>query len=357
MKQYSGKLWETLLREGIVQGEPPAEVKADSPWYVKTLLGFSGWLAASFLLGFFGIGMEFIVRNSLASCITGGMLIAGAFAILHLPKNEFVEHLALAVSLTGQALVVWAIFKFVDQKDDVAWIFISLVQVVLALVMPNFLHRVFSSLFAALSFFMAMFSFHWPYIASSVIMLFAAWLWLNEFSYPSHMRKFRAIGYGLVLALVTIKCVSLFSLQTFGWQFAERGAGLLAQPWVSEVLAGAVMLYVVATLLFRYGSSFLTPFSLTAIAATIILSAASLEARGITVGITIILLGFKGMNRTLTGLGIISLLFYISTYYYQLDLTLLAKSKSLIIIGLVFLAMRWLLLCVMPGDKEAEHAS
>jgi uncharacterized membrane protein len=66
--------------------------------------------------------------------------------------------------------------------------------------------------------------------------------------------------------------------------------------------------------------------------------------QGITVGLLILLLGFAGCNRVLMGLGIMALLFYISVYYYQLQTTLLDKSLTLLITGIILLSLRGLLL-------------
>ena len=59
-----------------------------------------------FLIGFLGVGFEEILRNNIASAITGSLMIGGAYLILRIPKNEFFEHVALAVSLAGQALIL-----------------------------------------------------------------------------------------------------------------------------------------------------------------------------------------------------------------------------------------------------------
>lgn len=357
MKNLSGSVWDILLRQGIVQGEAPVATGKYTPWYVKALLGFSGWLAASFLLGFIGIGFEVIIRSELASLLIGILMISGALAILRLPRNEFAEHLALAVSLAGQALAVYAIFEFVGDKDEVAWIIVALMQAVLACIMPNFLHRVFSSSFASISFFMALFSLRWPYIFNGIIMLLSAWLWLNEFTYPGHVQKFRATGYGLVLSLVSINGWVMSEVGLHRWGTLHYKAGILGNPWVGEVLAGVVMLYVIYSLLQQNGQKITGKFSILLLLGTLALTALSLEARGITAGVMIILLGFQGSNRVLTGLGIATLLSYISFYYYQLDLTLLAKSKSLFILGLALLTGRWVILRILPVPEEAEHVS
>lgn len=356
MNRQTEQMWTTLLNAGLVQGPVPETGKLESPWYVKVLLAFSGWLAAMFLFGFIGMAFQFILKSSIASFITGGAMIGGAFAILRLPKNEFFEHLALAVSLVGQTLIAWAIFDITKRNDKIAWVLVALLQVPLTVFMPNFVHRVLSSFIAAFAFSMALTSMRVPYVFSSVIMILASWLWLNEFRYPQHMRKIRAIGYGLVLALIQLKGAALFGYETMGLRSSHNQPESWVQPWIGEVLASAVTLYVVWQLLQRRGQAISERPAIMTLLGTLLLCAVSIEALGITVGVVIMLLGFAGSNRLLLGLGIVSLLFYISSYYYLLDATLIAKAQTLFIVGLVLLSFRWLMLRVMPVEKEKKHA-
>ena len=78
-----------------------------------------------------------------------------------------------------------------------------------------------------------------------------------------------------------------------------------------------------------------------ALAAALGLGVLSLQANGISIGLMIILLGFAGCNRVLLGLGVYALLLYVSAYYYFLDATLLEKSLTLLVIGVVLLLTRW----------------
>ncbi len=354
MSTESTKVWETLLHADIVQGdEPKAADTVDSPWYVKVLLAISGWLAALFLLGFIGLGFRLVFRSEATSVIVGCMLVGAAFALLRMPKNEFYEHVALAISLAGQALITWPIFDSVNAGNS--WLLMSMFQLLLALLMPNYIHRAFSSFIAAFCFSMALTIFGMPYIAGSVIMLAAAWLWLHEFDYPKHMQKQRAIGYGLVLALIQVKGSVLYQYSFIDWFGRRRDADILVQPWVGELLAGVVTLYVVWHILRRLGLGLSEPITIAAMIGTVLLAAASMEAHGITVGMLVILLGFAGSNRVLMGLGIISLLFYISSYYYQLHATLLDKSITLLSIWLVLFVARWLMLRVAAKGGEVQH--
>lgn len=355
MTRQEEQLWPTLLKAGLVRGTPPEDPgNPESPWYVKVLLAFSGWLAALFLLGFIGVGFEFVFRNSTAAVITGGVMIGGAFAMLRIPKNEFVEHLALAGSLAGQALVVYAIFKISRHNGKIAWLLVALLQAPLAVIMPSFVHRVFSSFVAAIAFSMALTIMGWSFVASGVVMLLAALCWLNEFRYPQHMRKTRAIGYGQVLALIELKGTALFGYGAMGWRFSPNQSALWAKPWIGEVFISVVTLYIVWHLLQRYNQPFSGRLSITALLAALLVCVVSMEVQGITVGMVIMLLGFSAANRVLLGLGIASLLFYLSSYYYLLDATLLKKSQTLLIVGLALLIVRWLMLRILPMKGEAH---
>lgn len=353
MNSQSRDVWDALLQAGLVDGSKPESKTLESPWYIKLLLAISGWLAALFLLGFLGVGFEFIFRNAAASLVVGSIMICAAFALLRTSKNEFYEHVALAASFAGQALIAWAIFD--NMNREASWFVTSVFQLALAIVMPNYIHRVLSSFLTASCFSMALASSGVPYIASSVVIFTAAWLWLHEFSYPKYMQKQRAIGYGLVLALIQIKGSALYGFNIFSLYKAKSDMSLWVQPWMGELLAGAVTLYVVWHILKHLGHGFSEPITIVALIGAVILTVISMEARGITVGMLILFLGFTGSNRVLMGLGVISLLFYISSYYYLTDATLLEKSQTLLVIGLVLLVARWFILRIIPSDKGVQH--
>lgn len=346
-------LWARLVDAGLVEGSAP-ETKLDSPWYVKVLLAFSGWLAALFLLGFIGMAMEFVFDDSASAGIVGGVMIGAAFAVLRLRKNEFLEHLALAVSLAGQALIVFAILEVSDGIQSQTWFLLALLEGTLAIVMPNFVHRVFSSFVAAAAVCLLLISYGWLNLIGGAILLPAAWCWFNEFRHPRLMERMRALGYGLVLALILQKATAFFGYGLLGWY-----VGMPPEPQigarVGELLIGAVMLYVVWSLLQRYGVRLSERVSIAALAGTLLLCAVSMKVQGLSTGMVVILLGFAGSNRVLQGLGIVSLLYFISNYYYLLETTLLAKSLNLLAVGLVLVLLRWLMSLVLPAGREVVH--
>ncbi len=128
-------------------------------------------------------------------------MMGAAYAVLRIPKNEFFEHLALAMSIAGQALAVWAFYEMLGTHGTLLWAMVALLQVLLAVIMPNYVHRVWSSYAAAITFAMTLASMRVPYLAHGLILLLTAWIWLNEFRYRRYMRRMRAyrvwLGYRL----------------------------------------------------------------------------------------------------------------------------------------------------------------
>ncbi|GAA3916502.1 DUF4401 domain-containing protein [Litoribacillus peritrichatus] len=338
-------VWQTLSAADLVKGELPVMEFPESPWYVKVLLAFSGWLAALFLLGFLAVGLEFLIENAIASLVTGCAMIAIAFAILNSPKNEFVEHLGLAVSLAGQLLVLNAIFELVDSYKGIAWFYAALVQVILTVLMPNTVHRIFSAYLVVFSLSISVMT---SMIGSSgavslltgVSMFGVAFLWLNEFKYIEHMQKIRAIGYGLILGLIHLKGVGAFGLQNVDWPYADDPEMFSLPFWIGELVACLALLYCTRALLLRLNYKMTDSVAYAAFASVVVLGIVSVEAQGITLGVLILVLGFANSNRVLMGLGVLSLLSYLSFYYYFMDVSLLYKSFILGGLGLVLLAIR-----------------
>jgi len=355
MSNQTDQLWAVLQENGLVQGEPPERGVSGSPWYVKVLIAFSGWLAAIFIFGFIGVTFEFVFKSSSVACVVGIFMIGGAFTLLRIPSNDFVEHLGLAVSMAGQALITYAIFGIYGHNKVVAWLLLAALQCALVAFMPNFIHGVFSSLIAVIVFSMALNEMDIPNFIGGVVIFGASFCWLNEFHYPQHMKKIRAIGYGLVLALIVLESMVIFGYRAFGDRLLQDYHGFLTYPWLGEGIIGAVSVYIVWGLLRRYGQPMNGRLSMTTLLATLFLCAVSMNVQGITVGMVIVCFGFFGTNRVLLGLGIVSLLFYISSYYYLLDTTLLSKSQSLLMVGLVLLCIRWLMHRIIPVQNEVRH--
>jgi uncharacterized membrane protein len=356
MKIQGESLWDMLLAVGVVQGDEPQSDPVESPWYVKVLLALSGWVASIFLFGTVGILFESFHDNSFILITVGAALILAAYSLLRIPKNEFYEHAALAISLAGQGIIIWRIFDGLN--EDTSLIVITIFASVLAVVMPNYIHRVISSFAAGICFSMAVSNLGIPYITVPILMFGAAWLWLNEFKYPEHMRKQSAVGYGLILALVfaTGQHASAdLSSNIVELLRNQEVAKLWIYLLIDELLVAAIMLYVVWNILQRLGHGAAERISIAALIGIVLLSVVSYVAHGISVAMFILIIGFSGSNRVLMGIGVISLLSSISAYYYFLNVTLLEKALVLLLTGMLLIVVRWVLLHTVKKQSGVQH--
>lgn len=333
-------LTERLTAAGVPVSSAVQRQEPESPWFIKALLALAGWVAAVFILIFIAIGFEFLIDNSAAAILLGVVMIATAYALLRLPGNDFVEHLALAVSLAGQLSVAWGTGSLLGGPDAGFWWSLVILQAVLAAVMPNFVHRVFSSFCAILALSLAMTGSGAPFVAGALTLLALIWLWLHEFQYPRRLRQVQALGYGLALGLLAIQYFNRFDRPLLGWR-AEPD--IWTQPWMGELIFAVALVYLLWHLLRQAERPVSRAIQTGVYGGAGLLVLASLQAYGLTQGAVLLVLGFAIGNRLLMGLGVVSLLFSISSYYYLLEVTLLTKTLTLLVLGILLLAGRWLM--------------
>ena len=347
MNTTDHSLWQDLLQAGVVTGSPPLDTSTQSPWYVRVMLGVAGWIAAIFILGFIAVGLEFIIKDTSISIAAGSIFIAGAYTVFKKVHNDFAEQFALALSLAGQALILFGVMDFFKWNASTPWFIAAVLQAVIAILMPNSIQRMLAGYLCCITLHAAFAILGAPSIIPTVTGVAAALLWLNEFYwYRSHHFSSiglitRPIAYGITIALLQLKGQILFANNIFLSLHSHGQNYSFVPPWVTELTSGMLLVVVVGILMYRNGQSLYSRRMNIVLLLTGAIAAVSLEAPGIATGLVIILIGFANCNRILFGLGISALLFYISAYYYNLQVTLLTKSGILAATGIVLLLARW----------------
>jgi Domain of unknown function (DUF4401) len=123
----------------------------DRPLAISLLLGASGWVAGVFMLAF--VAMLFHPDNASQAAISGAVLLAAAWGLFKVDGDGarvFVAQLGLTFSIAGQCLMLYAMSEHANGIAPIASAALVL-QTVLALVMPNRLHRTLSTLFATIA--------------------------------------------------------------------------------------------------------------------------------------------------------------------------------------------------------------
>jgi len=349
--------WQALVDGNVVDGPMPPENAAETPWYVRLMLGVAGWIAALFLLGFIAVGLAWVLKSEFFSALAGVICMSAAWMMLRkLGRNDFAVQFGLALSFAGQVLYGVGIFGWLglEQDNSIAWLVIALTQSLLAAAMPNSIHRLWSAFAATVAFCMLLYSLHLAFASSALILGVAAWAWLNEFTWPKSGKVLRPMAYGVLLGLIAMDSVTGAFQPLTGMDIELTTPGL-APPRIGALLSGAVLVVVVWILMGRWHVRVPGKIANLALSGAVILALISLRVPGLPVGVCIMLLGYAHGNRVLTGLGIAALLLYLSTYYYSLNETLLVKSQALAICGMVLLSLRWLLQWSMRRDGRDSH--
>ena len=358
----SASLWAQLKQAGLVEGDVPAETVAVTPWYIRTMLGIAGWIGAMFLFGFVGAAFSIVMKSAASGLLVGALLCAGATVLFRArPNGDFFNQFALAVSIAGQSLIGVGLGQLLPSQIALIAIAFAALQVGLFLLIPNFLHRVLSTM-GGIGALVVAFS-DWGFYSYTQAIVFAAfgWAWLNEFRFAGRGAEIRPLAYGLTLIVI----VELVTQSSMGyWRAGWMGRGQMAFIggalgfWIGAALIGAITVWVVRKLLLRQGIAISRGPGLAALAGAVIVGLISLKAPGVGVAVTMLLLGYANANRVLTGLGMLSLLAYWSYYYYSLEMTLLEKSEVLVCAGVVLIAARLAMKRRWPiGDGEdARHA-
>jgi uncharacterized membrane protein len=336
-------VWQALIEQGLVTGEPPNCDVLTAPWYVRTMQGIAGWIGAFFIMIFFGSIFEKLIEKEPFAMILGGVLCAVAGFIFRLTRhNDFAQQFGLAVSFAGQGLFMFGLFDLFKSDDYLAFFIVFIFQAVLTVFLANSIHRVLTTLAAMTALMIFLHSMGVYGLISGISAISFALIWSNEQYWARHGFILRPIGYGLALALLEFEVIHLLlGLDLASWFHVEKTWLMLQAPLIGTLLVAFTFVWVIIVLLKKEHIDLNSRTALFALTAAILLCLLSFVAKGLATSLLILLLGFNNKNRVLMGLGLCALLGFLARYYYLLDHALLFKSMVLFLTGIVLLAIRF----------------
>lgn len=319
-----------------------------SPWYIKALVGVAAWIAAFFLAAFLGVAG--LIDSTESMMVLGAVLVVIAVVLRRLTRHSiFWGQLAFAVVLAGQGLLIAGVGS---REFDITMtaLFVVLLEVVIFALYPDALHRMLSVMAITGAITVILYEQDLRALIHGLIFLLAVGtvaVWQQEFRLlASRWFPVRApLGYGLALSLFALCLLTLVDYYgvTLWWQSA---AGL-----------ALVLLYLAYRLLGELDRPLVSPVGLWALVAVALLLVPAYQTPGILAAMIVLLLGFWRNNVLLMGLATLFLLFFLSAYYYNLDITLLNKSYILMGTGVVLLALRFAFHWVVGGPTvDSEQA-
>lgn len=343
--------WDKLSDANLVQGDHPSSASLNSPWYVQLLLAISGWLGAIFLFVFSALILHPLLEEPIALFLMSLPLLFIAHRILLTPKNEFYQHMALAISLVGQALLIVSIVEW--QSPELIYLVVAVLQLALIYFMPSLLHRIFSTVIAIFCVVASSTVAGAPHLLlfASLLIFPTAWLCLNEFRFINHYKMTKGIWVGLIITLLILNSSHVF-LDDFQQLLPSNTQIMVLPDWFAYLIYIAAVVFVTWHLLSSNGISITTKSSKAALLFTLVFAIATVKAQGLGVGLIVVVLGFAHGNRALFGLGIFSLVVYSSSYYYLMQETLLFKSATLFAVAIFMLVSRMILNKTLPLIEE-----
>ena len=351
----AAELWARLSADGHVEGERPETDRPASPWYVRVMLGIAGWIGAGFLIMFVGAAFAFILEDAAFAGVAGLICCAGAFALFRaFEGNDFAEQFGLAVSLAGQVLIIVGLAEYLETADPAFFLAVAATQAALAAAVPNFLHRLLATSGAGIAIALAIQQLSLHGLAAPSLCLGLASVWLEPRLWAGEGRMWRPVGYGLVLAVMLVET---FRLLGTGLGFAESSAAPWIQhygPLLGRGLTAVILVWATFVVVRREGYPPPRRIGLAAVGAALFFGLLSLLMPGLASALLIALLGFAAGNRILAAFGILSLLGFVSHFYYSLHATLLEKSGILAVAGLCLLIACFVLRRGFPSSGEGE---
>jgi uncharacterized membrane protein len=124
----------------------------------------------------------------------------------------------------------------------------------------------------------------------------------------------------------------------------------------ATVILAALLMLLEYRLLSFHGALKQRRLTILVFIGTLAMALASLKAPGIIAALFVLAIGFHRGNRIITGIAFAFLALFLSAYYYNLNITLLNKSYTLLGVGAILLMLRPLLISALHNSgKEAAH--
>ncbi|AZZ90312.1 DUF4401 domain-containing protein [Hahella sp. KA22] len=314
----------------------------EQPWFIKALVGFGAWLG-SWLFIAFALGVSLMASDG-GYVVLGLMFIVGATVLSRLVDHLFINQVALATSMAGQLMLGFGLEEM-DLVDDVEGILATLIMLNLALI-PLFrdrAHRFLSVLFICSATAILLYIHKQQALIPFIPPLLAAgfvWLTLNDSQ--SGLRRFEALTSPLAAGMI---------VAALGWSLLSAVYVLpdllddfvfYPNPWISTLGIAAVLIWSIWRTLFPvFGEDRRAPAIL--IATVLLTAVTAYNAPGLMVASLALVVGVAQRRTFYIGLGVVFLSVFLTAYFYGIEISLLAKSISLVATGAVLIGVRKLL--------------
>lgn len=360
MNEARKQLWAELSQQQLTHGDMPALETEYVPWYIALMQGFAGWIAALFMLGFVGsiFGWLFRFDNEVSLISVGLICCTGAYLLFRTRTGSvFFGQVGLAVSLCGQMMVAWGLFDWLPIRDALPFFLLAVFQILLTLVMPNFIHRLLTGWFALIALFWGLDLLGLFGLGAAICSVLFVLVWINDRSWKGFQPVWEPVGYSLALALVQFNGHLILGNPLLD-RFDEQSDSIWwhLSPWLAMAMVGLSTILLLQDIIKQYGVSLSSLIGRLILIGGVLIFISGQISTGVSSALLILLVGFAYQRQVLTALGLVALLSFVSWYYYNLATTLLIKSFILMGTGVALLLIRLGVRYIL-SQKNATNAA
>lgn len=356
--------WQTRLSAEL---DTEAE---QSPWYVRVFVALGAWVASFFLLGFVALLGLLLFENHIreSSVWWLGLFSIGLAVWMHQAKTqEFFQQFALALVMSGEIMLMIGIMISFDHMNNYSHapqtattplIMMMLSQILLVFIYQDRIVQFLAFIAVSVELVLLVYFNEAAIAIHAVLFVLAlgfAVLMLNEAKLYSqrHAEMLLTLKYALLIAvMIGMTTSTIYVIPD------AKNVVAFPIPWISTLSMSGILAFALARIMANAGFAVRESIKIVSYVAVVCLAAVSWQAPGLVLSLLVLLLGFATANRLILGIAIAFFIFFLTTFFYGIEISLLHKSYTLIGTGALLLG-GWYLLRLQGrtlASQETTHA-
>jgi len=348
-KESEGKSF-TINEQAIIA--ETVERAANRTTVAITVLSILGGVFAT--LAFMGFLLLAVHDSEVGLMAFGLLFIIGSVVLNKVYYKTIIDTVSVSAFMIGFCMVGFSLEGFGIDDQLLCLIFIGMATAILVINQTYLL-----SLLCFLLIFGATFGLLntndtlniFPYLYMVVLASMLTVVALNESKIISYGSKILKLYRPLFLANACALIVLLgFSTMADSYTYTQK---IFADySWIASIVCIIAVLFTISKIKKRYEHEHTILNNGVIYAGTVLALAPTLFAPAISGGLLLILLSYLINNKVSLVLSIVSFIYFISLYYYNLGYTLLTKSIILFVTGLLFLTAYMLFINKVKSHEE-----
>ena len=270
--------------------------------------------------------------------ILGVLLISAAVGLNKIYNKIIIDTVSVSAYMAGFCMVGFSLMELQVDEKTVCLIFL-LAAIIILVINQSFLLSLlsFGIVFGSLIFFIYVSNVEYfvMYLYLSSLALLLTGISVHESRIITQARKVARLYQPLYLALV---CTLIASFETVVIQNQYYSEEYVNYSWLLSCASILAIIYTLTKILQLYSIKNNTLQKTIIYAGTVVVLAPTFYAPAIPCGLLILLLSYLVNNRVTLVIGVVSFIYSITVFYYNLGYTLLHKSIILFVTGVLFLA-------------------